>query len=54
MYNRENTDILIRIACGYELFDKRLDYDINDTSRRADRMMYHEKFSMKQQLAGAV
>jgi len=53
-YNRENTDILIRIACGYELFDKRLDYDINDTSRRADRMMYHEKFTMKQQLAGVV
>lgn len=53
-YNRENTDIVIRIACGYELFDKRLDYDINDTSRRADRMMYHEKFAMKQQLAGAV
>lgn len=53
-YNRENDDIVIRIACGYELFDKRLDYDINDTSRRADRMMYHEKFTMKQQAAGAV
>ena len=53
-YNSENTDIQIRIACGYELFDKRLDYDINDTSRRADRMMYHEKFTMKQQLAGVV
>ena len=53
-YNRENDDITIRIACGYELFDKRLDYDINDTSRRADRMMYHEKFTMKQQMAGAV
>ncbi len=53
-YNRENDDILIRIACGYELYDKRLDYDINDTSRRADRMMYHEKFTMKQQKAGAV
>lgn len=53
-YNQNNTDILIKIACGYELFDKRLDYDINDTSRRADRMMYHEKFSMKQKIAGAV
>ncbi|MCM1539773.1 MAG: GGDEF domain-containing protein [Blautia sp.] len=53
-YNRENDDILIRIACGYELYDKRLDYDINDTSRRADRMMYHEKFTMKHQMAGAV
>lgn len=53
-YNSENDDILIRIACGYELFDNRLDYDINDTSRRADRMMYHEKFTMKHQIAGAV
>ena len=53
-YNRENSDVLIKIACGYELYDKRLDYDINDTSRRADRMMYHEKFSMKQITAGAV
>lgn len=53
-YNRENDDIEIRIACGYELFDKRVDYDINDTSRRADRMMYHEKFTMKHQMAGAV
>lgn len=53
-YNRENDDIVIRIACGFELFDKRLDYDINDTSRRADRMMYHEKFTMKHQMAGAV
>lgn len=53
-YNSENDDIVIRIACGYELFDKRLDYDINDTSRRADRMMYHEKFTMKHQIAGAV
>lgn len=53
-FNRENTDIVIRIACGYELFDKRMDYNINDISRRADRMMYHEKFAIKQQSAGAV
>lgn len=52
-YNQENSNIVIGIACGYELFDKRLDFDINDTSRRADRMMYLEKFSMKQN-AGAV
>jgi len=47
-YNRQHEDIVIRIACGYELYDKRIDFDINDTSRRADKMMYHEKFSMKQ------
>lgn len=38
----------IQIACGYERFDDRLDYDLNDTLRRADKMMYHEKFIMKQ------
>ena len=51
-YNRESKDFVIGIACGYGLFDKRLDYDISSTSRRADRMMYHEKYSMKQK-AGA-
>ena len=48
-YNREYGEIHMGIACGYELYDKRLDYDIGDTARRADRMMYHEKFTMKQQ-----
>lgn len=36
------------IACGYAVYDKRIDYDILDTVRRADRMMYEEKFAMKQ------
>lgn len=35
------------IACGYAVYDKRIDYDIYDTVRRADRMMYEEKFAMK-------
>lgn len=48
-YNQKSSDILIRIACGYELYDKRLDFDINDTSSRADKMMYQEKFSMKKE-----
>lgn len=52
-YNRESSDIKIGIACGYAVFDKHLDYDIRSTSRRADKMMYHEKYSMKQR-AGAV
>lgn len=38
----------IRIACGYERYDSRMDYDLGDTLRRADKMMYHEKFMMKQ------
>lgn len=47
-YNKTHEDIRIGIACGYELYDKRIDYDINDTLRRADKMMYEKKFSMKQ------
>ncbi len=46
-YNKTHEDIRIGIACGYEVFDKRIDYDINDTLRRADKMMYEKKFSMK-------
>ncbi len=36
------------IACGYKMYDRRLDYDINATARRADRQMYQEKFAMKE------
>ena len=46
--NRKNPEIDMGIAGGYEMFDKRIDYDINDTSRRADKMMYREKYAMKQ------
>lgn len=48
-YNKTHEDIRIGIACGYEVFDRRIDYDINDTLRRADKMMYEKKFKMKQQ-----
>lgn len=41
-------DVKMQIACGYVLYDKRIDYDIQDTVRRADKMMYKEKFIMKQ------
>lgn len=46
--NKKNPEIDMGIACGYELFDTRIDHDISDTYRRADKKMYHEKFSMKQ------
>lgn len=48
-YNKTHEDIRIGIACGYEVFDRRIDYDINDTLRRADKMMYEKKFRMKHQ-----
>lgn len=37
----------LNIACGYELYDPDEDYDIGDTLRRADKIMYNEKFEMK-------
>lgn len=48
-YNNTHEDIRIGIACGYEVYDRRIDYDINDTLRRADKMMYEKKFRMKHQ-----
>ncbi len=53
-YNETHEDIHIGIACGYEVFDRRIDYDINDTLRRADKMMYEKKFSMKHQDCSAM
>lgn len=48
-HNQEHpTNFTIQIACGYEAYNKDIDYDLNDTLRRADKMMYHEKFAMKQ------
>lgn len=46
--NTHHPEMIMGIASGYELYDKRLDHDINDTARRADKMMYREKFAMKQ------
>lgn len=40
-------DINMKVACGYVLYDKRIDYDIQDTVRRADKIMYKEKYIMK-------
>ena len=47
-YNAAHPDSFpLNIACGYELYDPDEDYDIGDTLRRADRMMYSKKFEMK-------
>ncbi len=39
----------IQIAAGYAAYDSAMDYDIGDTLRRADKMMYMDKFAMKQE-----
>lgn len=36
------------IACGYKMYDGHMDYDIHETARRADKMMYQDKFAMKE------
>lgn len=50
--NRRHPEIDMGIAGGMEVYDKRIDYDIGDTYRRADKKMYREKFAMKQAKAG--
>ena len=47
-FNENSGDIHMGIACGYAAFDPKEDEDINATIRRADKMMYEEKFRMKQ------
>ena len=37
----------IQVAYGYAHFDERLDFDFNDTLRRADKTMYQMKNTMK-------
>ncbi len=44
---KQQLGINMAVACGYVMYDKRIDYDIQDTVRRADKMMYKEKYSMK-------
>ena len=38
----------MKVACGYVMYEQELDYDIQSAIRRADKMMYKEKYSMKQ------
>lgn len=49
-HNKLYPDIEMGIAGGYQMYDKRIDHDLNDTSRRADKMMYQRKFTMKQKM----
>jgi len=42
-----------QIAAGYAMYDGELDYDIGDTRRRADKMMYKDKYQMKQGQEGS-
>ncbi len=51
-FNASGQGVFMQIACGYESYDRRIDYNIDDTARRADKMMYNEKFSMKQKNGG--
>ena len=48
-FNRNSRDIHMGIACGFAVFDPKEDEDVHATIRRADKMMYEEKFRMKQQ-----
>ncbi len=52
-WNASSKDIVMQIACGYQLYDFRMDYDIADTGRRADKLMYHNKLELKQMLKTA-
>ena len=48
-FNKNSSDIHMGIACGFAIFDAEEDADVHATIRRADKMMYEEKFRMKQQ-----
>ena len=47
-YNKTHLkEFQMGIACGCVRFDTLLDLDLDDTLRRADRLMYYQKFQMK-------
>lgn len=47
-FNAEHPEAFpVNIAYGYASHISKIDYDFNDTMRRADRMMYQMKLSMK-------
>jgi len=50
-YNEGSPDIKISIACGYARYDNRMDYDLNATAKRADKLMYQHKEEMKGHVA---
>ncbi|MCR5753482.1 MAG: diguanylate cyclase, partial [Acetatifactor sp.] len=36
------------VACGFKMYDIRDDYNISDTIKRADMVMYEDKAAMKE------
>ncbi len=46
-YNAKSKQLKIVIACGYAAFDGRIDYDLSETIKRADHMMYEDKARLK-------
>ena len=46
--NNHPEEFPIYIACGFAIYDKSIDCDINDTMRRADKCMYADKYRIKQ------
>jgi len=46
-YNAQSPDIHMGIACGYAAYDGESDENFADTAKRADQMMYQEKYRMK-------
>ena len=46
-YNAKSKQVKIVIACGYAAFDGRIDYDLSETIKRADHMMYEDKARLK-------
>ena len=52
-YNAKSPDLKISIACGYARYDNRMDYDLNATAKRADKLMYQHKEEMKKKAAQA-
>ena len=47
-FNKDAENLIMGIAWGYAFFDKEQDDDIDDTTKRADLMMYQCKYEMKQ------
>lgn len=50
MNAKKTIDMKMQIAYGCVSYDKDIDFDIQDTIRRADRLMYEDKFNKKQWL----
>ena len=51
-YNEAETDIPMRIAYGYAIFDEQYDKNMEETRNRADVKMYEKKRQIKAETAG--